>query len=174
MYEWDSGFGSKYADPSTGIPGGGQHVGFSPDGNYFAVGHGNSPFVAVYPWSSDGFGTKYANPSPSLSSTCRAAAWNPNNDVIVVDLAPAAYSCICLVVLWFGSKYSDPSTTLLIQVKIAFNSDGQSGCCSTSKQPLCHCISLVKWFGTSIPTLQLCRPQQVTAYRFILMVMFLL
>ena len=60
-YPWSgSGFGTKYANPST-LPaaGTGYAVAFSPDGSAIAVAHNDSPYITAYPWSGSGFGTKY-------------------------------------------------------------------------------------------------------------------
>ena len=59
VYPWSSsGFGTKFANPSTLPTGGGYNVAFSLDGAYIAVAHDASPYISVYPWSSSGFGTK--------------------------------------------------------------------------------------------------------------------
>lgn len=63
-YPWSSsGFGTKYANPTTLPTGTGFGVAFSPDGSAIAIAHTASPFVSAYPWSGSGFGTKYANPT---------------------------------------------------------------------------------------------------------------
>jgi len=64
MTPWSSsGFGTKYADPTTVLPNLGYSVAFSPAGDSMVVTHINTPNVIAYPWSSSGFGTKYANPT---------------------------------------------------------------------------------------------------------------
>jgi len=61
-YPWSSsGFGTKYSDP-TALPGTGNNVTFSPDGNNIIAAHWGSPYISAYSWSS-GFGTKYSNPT---------------------------------------------------------------------------------------------------------------
>lgn len=61
-YPWSSGFGTKYADPSTSVGGVGRDVAFNPAGTAIAIAGDITPFVSAYPWSA-GFGTKYADPS---------------------------------------------------------------------------------------------------------------
>lgn len=70
IYAWNdiSGFGAKYTDPSFS-PGelrqyGNSQVRFSPDGQSIAFGLLNSPYVAVFRWSSStGVGARYSNPA---------------------------------------------------------------------------------------------------------------
>jgi WD40 repeat protein len=58
-----SGFGTKYANPSTAIPGNAGGIDFSPDQKNIVVGTGgDSPFMQMYSWSS-GWGTKYSDPA---------------------------------------------------------------------------------------------------------------
>ena len=65
VYPWTTGtgFGTKYANPSTGISGGGNCLSFSLTGNVIGIGSSLSPGIQVYTWSSStGFGSKYADP----------------------------------------------------------------------------------------------------------------
>jgi hypothetical protein len=63
-YPWSvSGFGTKFADPTTLPAGAGRGVAFSPLSDAIAVSHSTTPFVTAYPWSTSGFGTKYTNPA---------------------------------------------------------------------------------------------------------------
>jgi hypothetical protein len=100
-YAWSSGFGSKYADPTTQSFANG-HVKFHPSGNFFVVGYNSN----VYNWSS-GYGTKYADPTgkPNLG---KGAAWNPAGTVIAFS---DSFSSGKLVAYdWssgFGTKYTD-------------------------------------------------------------------
>ena len=77
VYPWSSGFGTKYADPSTAVAGDGRSVAFSPSGNDIAIAHNDAPNISVYPWSS-GFGTKYANPATAIPSTGQGVAFSPS------------------------------------------------------------------------------------------------
>ena len=76
VYPWASGFGTKYANPSTLPPNTGYDVAFSPDGADIAVAHVSSPFISVYPWSS-GFGAKYANPATLPAGDGQGVAFSP-------------------------------------------------------------------------------------------------
>ena len=76
-YPWSaSGFGTKFANPSTLPPGTGVGVAFSPSGDAIAVAHNSSPNVTAYPWSASGFGTKFANPSTLPADTGRGVAFS--------------------------------------------------------------------------------------------------
>jgi hypothetical protein len=77
-YPWSSsGFGTKYANPTT-LPGGfGKGVAFSPLGDAIAVGFGGaSPYLRVYRWSSaTGFGAAYSNPATLPAGTVNNIAF---------------------------------------------------------------------------------------------------
>ena len=110
VYPWDSGFGVKYADPSTLPTGTGYGVAFSPDGANIAVSHNSSPYISAYPWSGSGFGAKYADPSTLPTGR----GWIPKFSPDGADLAVAHISSPYISVYpWssgFGTKYADPST----------------------------------------------------------------
>jgi hypothetical protein len=62
-YPWSgTGFGTKYANPTTPPTGGSRGIAYNAAGTDIAVSCDASPFILVYPWSG-GFGTKYANPA---------------------------------------------------------------------------------------------------------------
>jgi len=111
IWEWDSGFGSKFADPSTLPTGSGRGINFSPDGNAVVVGHSTSPYISAYPFSSSGFGTKYANPSTLPAGTGVRASFSPDGSNLAIAHNGSPYVS---VYSWsssgFGSKYSNPST----------------------------------------------------------------
>ena len=74
-FAWSSsGFGSKYSNPSTLMPGTARGLGFSSDGNDIFIAHSSSPYISAYPWSS-GWGTKYGNPSTLPTGTGRSIAF---------------------------------------------------------------------------------------------------
>ena len=88
---------------------------------FLAVGHQNSPFVTVYPWSSStGFGTKFINPSPlpntSPNSAARGVAFTPSGNALAVfgggelgkNVIPYGVSVYAWTVTGFGSKFADP------------------------------------------------------------------
>jgi hypothetical protein len=74
-YPWTgSGFGTKYADPSS-LPGSAVvGVAFSPDSKYLAFAETSSPFIGAYEWDG-GFGTRFSDPAtlPEESSTTSGA-----------------------------------------------------------------------------------------------------
>lgn len=79
-YPWSSstGYGTKYADPSTGVGAIPYQLSVSPDDSCVAIGHSTvSPYIRVYPWSSSGFGTIYSNPSTALTVDCRITRFSP-------------------------------------------------------------------------------------------------
>ena len=64
IYPWSlSGFGTKFAAPSTTVTGTQNGVAFGPANNDVFISAGSSPYINAYPFSSSGFGTKYANPA---------------------------------------------------------------------------------------------------------------
>lgn len=67
VYPWStSGFGTKYANPTAGLPTGNPFISgvkFSKDGAAVIILHKNSPYISAYRWSTSGFGTKYTNPA---------------------------------------------------------------------------------------------------------------
>ena len=110
IYPWDSGFGTKYANPSTLPPYASQSVAFSPDGADIAVTHVGSPLISVYPWSS-GFGTRYANPSTAVTgSQGKAAVFSPDSADIAIGSNGSPYIHVYPWSSGFGTKYSNPST----------------------------------------------------------------
>jgi len=77
-YPWsDSGFGTKFSNPSTLPTGAGRGVAFSPAGTEVAIAHDSSPFVTAYPWTPSGFGTKLDDPSTPPTSYGNAVAFTP-------------------------------------------------------------------------------------------------
>lgn len=63
VYNWSSGFGSKFSNPASLPTGAGLDIDWTPTSDAVVIGHATSPFVSGYPFSGSGFGTKYANPS---------------------------------------------------------------------------------------------------------------
>ena len=77
-YPWSvSGFGAKYSDPATALPGTGRAVAFSADGEAVAATHDGSPFISAYPWSGAGFGAKYSNPATALPGAGLGVVFSP-------------------------------------------------------------------------------------------------
>jgi hypothetical protein len=70
------GFGSKFADPSTALPGGTSFdCAFTDNGAAIMIAHNTATKFQAYEWSSSGFGSKYANPgtTSTLDSPLRLA-----------------------------------------------------------------------------------------------------
>ena len=114
VYPWETGtgFGTKFANPST-LPNIVKAVAFSPDGANIAVVGAYSPYVYVYPWSSDGFGTKYSDPSTLPAGSSMSVAFSPDGANLAVGHQTAPR---ITVYPWsssgFGTKYTDPSSAL--------------------------------------------------------------
>jgi hypothetical protein len=127
VYPWSaSGFGARYANPSTLPSGGCLSVSFNPTGNSLVVGSAITPFVLAYPWSSGGFGTKYADPTTLPTSIRRCVSFNPSGTI----LATSGDAGRIAVYNWnsgFGTKYADPSsgfTAVQYYFQVKFNPAG--------------------------------------------------
>jgi len=116
-----SGFGTKYANPSTPIGGTVFSVKFSPVGNVIAIGNNISPAtLKAYAWSS-GFGSLYT--SPSISQTVTSVAWSSTGTEIAGSFASS--SPYTRVYPWtsggFGAAYSNPSPALSSPNSVSFS-----------------------------------------------------
>jgi hypothetical protein len=116
-YEWtDSGFGGKYADPSSLPVNNTISITATSTNNAIIVGSSVSPFVTAYPFSSSGIGTKFTNPTPlptSAASTgqCLATS-NTGSGYIFVGQATTTPAIVYYQFnggYGFGSKLSTPS-----------------------------------------------------------------
>jgi hypothetical protein len=120
VYAWSSsGFGTKFANPSTALPGifgfGISDLAWSPDGNAVAFTSINDPWLLAYAWS-NGYSTKYSDPgitpiSP-FNNPYNAVSFSPNGTAIA---AVYRFSPYITVYRWsnstgFGTKFSDPVT----------------------------------------------------------------
>ena len=132
IYPFSSlGFGAKISDPGTLPAGQSNGIDFSPNGKFVAVAHNTTPYISVYPWSGSGFGSKVSDPAVLLPSAAGVAGQKVrfSNAGNVVALSNGAGTPNALYVYaWsssgFGSKYSDPGTTIAITSgrKISFSS----------------------------------------------------
>lgn len=69
-FNYSTGIGTKYSDPSTLPPNEGNKIKFSADGKAVFLAHIGSPFITAYRWdNSTGFGAKYADPSSLPTNT---------------------------------------------------------------------------------------------------------
>ena len=76
-YPWSSGFGTKYANPTTLPPQAGRSVSFNATGNTIAIGGDSSTTSALslYPWSA-GFGTQYTGPAAQIGNSVYSVKFN--------------------------------------------------------------------------------------------------
>ena len=130
VYSWDSatGFGTKYANPTTLPTDYGSSVCFSPDGYSVIFAMNSYPGLAAYAWNVNGFGTKYADPG-TAPTVVLSVTFSPAGDAVAVGTtASLSFSA------WpwsrssgFGTKYSDPSSSLSgIANSVAFNPAGNA------------------------------------------------
>ena len=112
-YPWSSvtGFGDKYANPSSAPVNTVNGVAFSPSGNALVAAHIEAPYVAAYAWSLAGFGSRYADPATTPTGWGRSVAFNPQGTAVAVGHDTSPYVS---VYAWsgsgFGAKFSDPAT----------------------------------------------------------------
>jgi hypothetical protein len=88
-YPWTdaSGFGTKYANPSTLPPTVPQGVAFSQSGNDIAVATYGTPFITAYPFL-NGFGTKYSNPATLPANLGQSVAFSNAEIFVGHDASP--------------------------------------------------------------------------------------
>lgn len=127
VYPWgkSSGFGTKYANPSTMLTGNNGKPAFNKAGNLLAVGQTDTPFINVYNWSS-GFGTKYANPAtlPTSGSTTYVT-FNSTGTVLALSGDTSPYVAAYLWSSGFGTKYANPATAVSgYATSVQFNNIG--------------------------------------------------
>lgn len=144
-YPWSNstGFGSKYANPSTTAPTAIDSVAFSPSGDAVII-YGSSS-VAAYSWSSStGFGTQYTTPATFTTgqSFYDGISFHPNGAAVAFSSGE--------VWNWssasgFGEKYSNPSVAIGAQAySAAFSPDGKAIAYSIySTSP---CVVAYQWF----------------------------
>jgi hypothetical protein len=117
VYPWSSGsgFGVKYANPSTLTTGYCTNVAFNYAGSAIALSQVATPFLSAYPWSATGFGAKYANPATLLSTGAigRDIKFNPAGTAVAMAYEQGSSPYI-KVYSWstsgFGTLYGDPGT----------------------------------------------------------------
>lgn len=154
-YQWTSGsgFGTKYANPSSLPSGNGNGVSFNPDGTVVVIATATSPYVAAYKWSSAGFGTRYSDPSTPVSGIGYDAAFSPAGDAILMGTNNSPYVS---AYPWsdtsgFGTKYSNPSTLPPgVPFDVEFNPLGSQIAISSAASPY---VLMYQWssstgFGT--------------------------
>ena len=151
VYTWTdaSGFGGKYADPSTAIPLFGQGIAFAPNGSAIAVTSTGSPYISAYAWSYLGFGAKYANPATLPPNNSYRVAFSPFSNAIAVSHTSNPFIS---VYPWnsttgFGTKYANPATLPAGNgLGLAFSPDGNSIALGHEISPF---ISAYPWNSTT-------------------------
>lgn len=114
-----TGFGAKYANPSTLLSLGVLDIAATPTKDAIILSLGGSPYYAAYRYSpGTGFGTKYANVSvlPLDASQSASVTVHPNNNAVVFGNQPnTGVNAQIHAYQWssstgFGTKYSNPSS----------------------------------------------------------------
>lgn len=165
-YQWStSGFGTRYSNPSTTLPGGTNKLAVNTSRTAVLCGHAFSPYIAAYAWSnSSGFGTKYSNPASLASgSTQNGVAFAP--DELSVGLAwqasPYIYTWRWTNASGFGTRNSNPGTGALgVGNAITFSQTSGSVLLGQGTTPFLHAWD---YTGTSYGTR---RAASATSNRF--------
>lgn len=153
-YAWsDSGFGQKYANPTSLPTGDSFEVAFNPQGNVIASVQSVSPFIAVYPWNGSSFGTKYANPATLPLGGGNDLAFSPQGDVIAVAHSSSPFISVYpwSNISGFGIKYANPATLPSgYGASVAFNPAGDVIAIGHNPSPYISAYpwSRVSGFGT--------------------------
>jgi hypothetical protein len=107
----NSGFGTKYSDPATAIPGGTSYgASFSTSDNAILIATSSTPYINAYAFSS-GFGTKYSNPATLPSGTSGSSAKLTDSYAFIgTNATPYVAAYPFSSSTGFGTKYSDPAT----------------------------------------------------------------
>ena len=153
-YPWNvsTGFGSKYANPSSLPPGTSYGVAFNPAANVIAVGHVNAPNITAYSWVGNGFGTKYAEPTTAPPGQGNGVAFSPAGDAIAVGngAAPQINAYPWNAGTGFGVKYADPATLPGGAGRgVAFNPAGTSVAVAHATSPF---VTAYPWSGAGFGT----------------------
>ena len=113
-YQWSSsGFGTRYSDPSTTLPGGATELSVNASRTVVLVGHAFTPYLAAYAWSNTtGFGTKYANPASVASGGQNGVAFAPDELSVGAawPVSPYIYTYRWTNASGFGTRNSNPGT----------------------------------------------------------------
>lgn len=136
-YAWNSatGFGTKYANPST-LPtdGSSATIAINPAGDAVAVSNlFGTERLNVYAWNNaTGFGTRFSNPATVPTGGCTSVAWHPSGGAIAVTQAATSpfVSTYPWSVSGFGTRHGGPgSATPTNRMNgVAFSGDGNTIC----------------------------------------------
>ena len=121
-WSWSNstGFGSKYANPST-LPatgtGNGRSLAFRVNNSAIAVGpnFSGASGIEAYLFSGAGFGTKYSDPASQTGQVSSYGTnWNAAGDQIAIGVSavPYVYAYPWTVGSGFGSRYANPGVAL--------------------------------------------------------------
>ena len=110
-YQWSSGWGSKFSDPSGIKPGG--RFRFGKSGSYLFTNESTSPFLAAYSWGA-GWGPinpKFSDPAAAAQSSTCVPTVNNNDSVVIVGQAATPYvKAYAFSAFGWGTAFSEPST----------------------------------------------------------------
>jgi hypothetical protein len=136
-YAWNSatGFGTKYANPST-LPtdGNSAKIAINPAGDAVAVSNlFGAERLNVYAWNNaTGFGTRFSNPATIPTGGCTSVAWHPSGGAIAVTQASTSpfVSTYPWSVSGFGTRHGGPGsgTPTNRMNGVAFSGDGTTIC----------------------------------------------
>jgi hypothetical protein len=151
-FTYSGGYGTKFSDPSTLPAGDTRAVHFTTDSSYVALGHQNSPYISVYPWSGSGFGTKISNPATLPTNWVYGIKWSPDDSEIVCAHGGSPY---ITAYPWtgsaFGTKRSDPASLPSSGgTGVCWESDGSHVFMSTAGSPYIVAYPYSSGFGTKI------------------------
>jgi hypothetical protein len=124
-----TGFGTKYANPSSAYFGFGRSVRFNPAGNAVLVAGANGiPYFHVYGWTyASGFGSKYSNPATNIGSEVNVCTWNAAGDVIAFasQSTPSVHAYPFSVATGIGAKFANPAVLMSTGAQgVCFNPAG--------------------------------------------------
>ncbi len=115
-YEWsgtgsNADFGSTYTQPS-GQQENAWSMNWNRAGDLVAVGHVNSPYVHIWPWTdASGFGTPFSDPSSTPTGTILGLEFSPDDNYICVAGGGSPYvHAYAVTGSAFGTKVANPST----------------------------------------------------------------
>jgi hypothetical protein len=144
-----SGFGTKYSNgsyisnfvPTTGIS-------LNGDNTQVAFSGSGSSIISLYQWSSaTGFGTKYANATSPPATTSYQGSLSFNlitNDIAVGGTGNQKILAYAVTLSGFGSRYSDPSSTMTGSVfSVGFISNGSA--IAIGGNSLAQPLSIYQW-----------------------------
>lgn len=156
-YHWDdvTGYGTKYAAPSTTPSNACQDVAFSPDGSVLVCCNGGGSKITAYHWDDiTGFGTAYSAPASLPAGAATRIAFSPDGSCIAVTSGTTPF---IEVYHWnnstgFGAKYSNPSTLPLASGNcVTFSTDGKTIAVGTANYPpVIYPWDNTSGFGTKI------------------------